>query len=73
MSKHDTICWNCKKASGRCSWSREFKPVEGWRAIPTKVREQGKKDKFIPSYDVYECPEFDLLDKLKGEKNGVQG
>lgn len=73
MARHETICWNCKKATGKCNWSREFKPVDGWLAIPTKVKEQGKKDIFINSFDVFACPEFDLLDKLKEEQDGVQG
>lgn len=28
--KYGQICWYCKKACGKCSWSRELKPVEGW-------------------------------------------
>ena len=28
QKKHSTICWNCKKACGGCSWSRDFFPVE---------------------------------------------
>lgn len=48
--EHDTLCWGCEKASGRCSWSKKFVPVEGWKAIPT-----------TKSFDVYECPEFEPL------------
>ena len=28
----ETICWGCSKACGHCSWSKEFKPVDGWDA-----------------------------------------
>lgn len=34
MSKHESICFNCKNACNsaahHCPWSAEFKPVEGW-------------------------------------------
>lgn len=73
MSKHDTICWKCKKATGGCSWSRAFKPVNGWIALPTEVMVgHDKGAQSIPSFDVYACPEFDLLDRLKEEQNGIQ-
>ena len=48
-----TICWKCANAvpdpvnNIGCSWSREFKPVEGWEAIQKKN-----------SYNVWKCPEF---------------
>ncbi len=61
--EHDTLCWNCKNNAGHCSWSKNFTPINGWKAIPTKVRsENGKK---LDSYDVYECPEFELIERLK--------
>jgi len=48
-----TKCWTCSNACGGCSWSREAKPVKGWRAEKT----------FLPanldcaeSYMVYDCP-----------------
>ena len=25
-----TLCWSCQKATGGCSWSRVFTPVEGY-------------------------------------------
>ncbi len=49
----DTLCWDCQNAIGKCSWSREFKPVEGWTAIPTFIG----RDK-IKSFCVVECPQF---------------
>ena len=66
-SGHSTICWDCEKQCGKCDWSREFKPVEGWKAIPTKIVTRGRKynDGMIDSYNVYECPEFELRERLK--------
>ena len=40
------ICGDCRRFMG-CSWEREFVPVEGWEATPTKI-----------SYDVKRCPLF---------------
>lgn len=64
--KHETLCWGCEKACGRCSWSREFVPVPGWKAIPTKIYQytssgEHKHRYHTDSFDVYECPEFEPL------------
>jgi hypothetical protein len=73
VSKHSTLCWDCEKACGKCSWSREFVPVKGWKAIPTKLFQYttGKGRKRIAyytgSFDVYECPEFEPL-KMQSEE-----
>ena len=73
ISKHSTLCWDCDKACGRCSWSKNFKPVEGWQAVPTKIFQyttgQGRKRiaYYTDSFDVYECPEFEPL-KIKNEE-----
>lgn len=55
-SKSETLCWKCKNAYGNCSWSKRFKPVEGWTAVPTKVNVgyKGQTDSFL----VIECPQF---------------
>lgn len=64
--KHKTLCWECDKACGRCSWSKNFTPVEGWVAKPTKVRaDKLSKHQYVESFDVYACPEFELLGELK--------
>lgn len=49
------ICWNCKNATGHCSWSKCKKPIEGWVAFPviTKDREGG-----IRTYNIKSCPQF---------------
>ena len=53
-----TLCWNCGKACGGCSWSDywEHSPVPGWKAEETKLKvNQG----YETSYAVIECPEFE--------------
>lgn len=52
-----TLCWDCRKACGGCSWSEEHLPVPGWTALETKIRM--KADVFEPSFIVIACPEFD--------------
>lgn len=69
--KHPTLCWDCENACGRCSWSRKFIPVDGWDAIPTKVlvwntTQDGERIRvYVDSFDVYSCPEFELLEILR--------
>jgi len=54
-----TKCWDCKKAVGGCSWAREFIPVEGWKAVQTKLKLHNKlADEGCLSFIVLECPEF---------------
>lgn len=66
--KHDTLCWQCEKAGGNCSWSKNFTPVEGWKAIPTKIKLLEREKGYIDSFDVYECPEFELMELIKMQK-----
>lgn len=42
-----SLCWDCAKACGGCSWSAKFIPVKGW-----KTRANGKGE------DVVACPKF---------------
>lgn len=66
--KEPTLCWDCEKACGRCSWSKSFTPVEGWNAKPTEVRaDKYSANQLIDSFIVYECPEFEPL-KLTDER-----
>ena len=64
--EHDTLCWTCQKAAGKCSWSKNFTPVEGWVAIPTKIQDgkkyKTKEPRYLHSFDVYRCPEFEQLE-----------
>lgn len=59
MDRMHTLCWDCRKACGECSWSRclECSPVPGWTAIETKLRLN--TDVYIQSYIVIACPEFE--------------
>lgn len=34
-----TLCWSCAKACKKCSWSRNFEPVEGWEAEKTTLQQ----------------------------------
>lgn len=53
--KRDTICWDCKKSGGLCSWSSNLTPVEGWEIKETWIK---FPEKIVPSYCVLRCPEF---------------
>lgn len=60
-----TLCWKCSNC-GNCSWSRSFKPVEGWNAKPTCFVD---REKVVHSYIVINCPEFKSLTKLRRDKD----
>lgn len=55
----DTLCWDCKKATGGsdCPWANKFKPVEGWTATPTIVKVAGIREE--NSFIVHKCPLFE--------------
>ena len=57
MPNQSTICWNCSKACRGCSWSRNFQPVDGWQATPTKVYQANGKT--LDSFIVHNCPQFE--------------
>ena len=48
-------CWTCKNCYGGCNWSREFKPVEGWKAIKTYIP---NNEEHAESYKIIYCPEY---------------
>lgn len=54
-----TLCWDCSKACGDCSWSRKHNPVpvNGWVATPKKI--YSSKIRLSQSYIVHSCPLFD--------------
>ena len=60
--KDSTLCWDCKKSSGHCSWSARYVPVKGWEAEPTVIN-NGNTDyvKLTPSFRVISCPKFERL------------
>lgn len=59
-----SICFDCKRACGGCSWSEvdtatdkvRFEPVPGWTA--EKVYQKINK-KYVGTYRVKACPLFD--------------
>lgn len=57
--KSFSICWECEKATnGKCSWSRNFVPVDGWDA-----------EKTDNGYHVNKCPQFTKEKKKKENYN----
>ncbi len=56
--KTASICWDCQKAIGKCSWSDydEQSPVKGWEAEKTVIKGGYKNMEY--SYRVISCPEF---------------
>lgn len=61
----ETLCWFCEKAAGGCSWSRKFKPVDGWDAKKTEIMSWfgGTQE----SYLVFSCPQFELTPSCREE------
>ena len=55
-----TICWSCKRAYGECSWSKEYKEVDGWTAQETFLKGYNKDGTIgkIKSYIVTKCPQY---------------
>lgn len=68
-----TLCWTCRKAYGKCSWTEvdytkkgwpiRFEPVKGWNAIPTK------NEKYT-SFLVVSCPKYDPDDRKEDTHDG---
>ena len=59
-----SLCQICARKVGTCSWERDFTPVPGWDAIPTKILMQsGVREQ---SYRVLRCPLF-VEPKNKGK------
>lgn len=61
FNRSKQICFDCKKAVGGCSWSKNFTPVQGWVAEPTKIRQSGGQEwrHTTASYRIISCPEFE--------------
>lgn len=57
----NTICWECKWATGlegKCPWAGKGKPVKGWKAKKTKIK-SASSNWVTKSYIVIKCPLFD--------------
>jgi hypothetical protein len=54
------ICFDCDKACGGCSWSRNFEPVPGWTAekIMLNVGAVKNQKRFLQTYHITACPEY---------------
>lgn len=50
-------CCTCRKFCGGCSWSKDFTPVDGWKAIPTIIHHGDNRD--IPSFKIMFCPKYE--------------
>lgn len=54
-----TLCWSCKNACGKCSWSKKFKKVKGWVAEKTIIKgDPNGLEPEIKSYLVISCPKY---------------
>ncbi len=53
MIKPETRCFHCDNLL--CAWMQSREPVDGWKAVPTEVK-SGRN--YLPSYIVFDCPEF---------------
>lgn len=57
-----SLCWKCQKYYKQCSWTAQWKPVEGWVATRNDIRipqdNKGQKKRYEESYMVHACPEF---------------
>lgn len=60
-----SICWRCQNACRKCPWSKNFEPIAGWKAIPTKIYSHDKI--YIDSFFVKKCPLF-----VEDEKNMIR-
>ena len=56
-----TLCWDCERAIGGCSWVDDFIPVKGWFADTIKP----SPTKPSVTYLVKDCPLF-VRDGYKG-------
>lgn len=56
INEGSTLCWTCQRATGFCSWSHDFRPVQGWVATPTIILTRNESTPEIESFDVQECP-----------------
>lgn len=53
-----TLCWDCARACGDCSWSNhhQHKPVPGWKAEEVHRNYYDRAESL--TYNILECPEF---------------
>ena len=60
MARVDTLCWECSHSvHNKCSWARNFIPVDGWDAERTTCARQSLSCPDGESYIVKSCPQFE--------------
>jgi hypothetical protein len=55
------ICFDCDRACGGCSWSRNFEPVPGWTAQKVSLNmgnSARRKQRYTITYSITACPLF---------------
>lgn len=67
------LCWSCSMNASNCAWMRRYKPIEGWTAKESEIRNRSfqNPDKTIPSYEIKKCPNY-IKDNRKNKKRKVQ-
>lgn len=71
-SPQNNICWDCKKACGKCSWTAAnpltgellWKPVPGWTAEEVEQLRGGYRTSW-KTYHITACPLFEPDEKRK--------
>jgi len=79
-----SICFDCQRACGGCSWSEidpetghpRFQPIQGWAATTSYLYStKGKNSGWISTYRVTDCPLFvrdEPRELMKGEATEEQ-
>lgn len=62
----NTLCWSCGRFSGRCSWSANFEPVEGWSAEEGSLTRQYGGT--LKTYTVLQCPLYERDSEEDGNR-----
>lgn len=62
-----SLCWCCWNAYDSCAWSRDGKPVEGWKAVCCDIPPKRKRGVPVRSYFVLKCPAFALDNRFQEE------
>lgn len=62
-----SLCWCCRNAYDSCAWSREGRPVEGWRAVCCDIPPRTKRGAPVRSFFVLQCPGFVLDGRFREE------
>lgn len=58
-ANRSSLCFECSRGGGLCSWSQRFEPVPGWTAEKISLRTQRKgKARQMETYRVIDCPGY---------------